>query len=251
MHRGQLGEMARLLVVVAGILAGFAFGVAEENTVKISGRVTDFKYQPIAGASVELKNERFETVVQAVTGQDGSYTLAAKKGNYMALTAVKDYQIRCLEYWAWDIPADRDLEIHPRFDRLEVYAINAWRPQGAYPSYQIYFRPMSLTRVIRKITEAGGMENLGKLPLLDIAPDLAAKDIAVTIDGQSVRVLKVNKVREAAGPDQEMVGYVIQTDLPEKEAVNGFSVISITLTDVETGEMGEGLLFFKRIGAAN
>jgi len=240
-----------IMSMIAAFLACFVPWVLAQDTVKISGRVSDFKNRPIAGAAVELKDSRFETVAQALTGADGGYSLTAKKGHYLALTAVKDYQTKSLEFWAWSIPAERDLEIHPRFDRLEVYAINAWQPQGGYPSFQIYFRPMSLTRVIKKITEAGGMENLGKIRHLDIAPELAEKDIVVSIDGQSVKVLKVSKVREAAGPEQDLIGYVIQTDLPAKRTAGEYSVISITLTDSETGEMGEGILFFKKTGAGS
>ena len=248
MNRRRRNGAAWLIIVAVGVLSGYTEGEAAEDPVRISGRVTDFKNQAIEGASVELKNTRFETVAKGVSGKDGGYTLAAPKGNYMALAAVKDYQVKSLEYWAWNVPAFGNLEINPRFDRLEVYAINAWRPQGAYPSYQVYFRPMSLTRVTKKITVAGGMDNLGKLPLLDIAPDLAVKDIAVTIDGEIVKVLEVNKIREAAGPKQDMIGYVIQTDLPGKKTAGEYSVITITLSDTETGEMGEGCLFFKHPG---
>ncbi len=135
--------------------------------------------------------------------------------------------------------------IDPRFDRLEVYAINAWCPQGGYPSYQICFRPMSLTRTIKAVQEAGGMENLGKLKSLDIAPELAADDIHVTIGGEKVPVLVVNKVREAAGPDQTLFGYLIQVPLPLKTPTADYFPITITLTDRATGEKGEGCLFFR------
>jgi len=248
MNRRRRNWAAWFIIVTVGALSGFTEGKAAEGPVRISGRVTDFKNQAIEGASVELKNTHFETVAKAVSGKDGSYSLTAPRGNYIALAAVKDYQVKSLEYWAWNVPAFGNLEINPRFDRLEVYAINAWRPQGAYPSYQVYFRPMSLTRVTKKITEAGGMENLGKLPLLDIAPDLSVKDIVVTIDGEVVKVLGVNKVREAAGPKQDLIGYVIQTDLPGKKTAGEYSVITITLTDSETGEMGEGCFFFNHPG---
>ncbi|MHB8055812.1 MAG: carboxypeptidase-like regulatory domain-containing protein, partial [Candidatus Aminicenantales bacterium] len=222
------------------------FGQTAESLVTISGRVTDFENQPIEGASVELKDARFETVAQAVSCKDGRYALAAKRGAYLALLAVKDYQVSFLEYWAWSVPAERDLEINPRFDRLEVYAVNAWRPQGAYPSYQIYFRPMSLTRIIKKVAEVGSLESFGKLPHLDIAPELAVKDITVTIDGQAVNVLNVNRIREAAGPGQDMIGYVIQADLPGKEAEDEYSLITITVKDPETGDAGEGAVFYRR-----
>jgi hypothetical protein len=211
--------------------------------VHISGRVTDFQNLPIAGASVELKDARFETVAKATSDPDGRYVLTAPKGHYMALLAVRDYQVKFLEYWAWNVLADEDLEINPRFDCLEVYGMNAWRPQGAYPSYQIYFRPMSLARAGTQIAAAGSMEAFGKLPLMDIAPVLNLEDIAVAIDGQPVTVLRVNKVLEAAGPKQDMIGYVIQTQLPTGKTSNPYSIITITLTDRETGEKGEGSLF--------
>ncbi len=217
--------------------------IRQEDKARISGRVTDFDNNPVAGATVELKNSRFETVAGTTSGPDGSYSLTAPKGRYMALAAVKDYQTKSLEYWAWSVPAEGDLEINPRFDRLEVYALNAWRPQGGYPSYQIYFRPMSLTRTIKKVTEAGGMEGLGKLPLIDISPVLAAGDITVTIDGEAVGILKINRVLEAAGPAQDLFGYLIQTEFPKQKAGAGYRVIRVTITDRETGEKGEACLF--------
>lgn len=223
-----------------------ASGQPAQDTVKIFGRVTDFKNQPIEGASIELKDAHFETVAQAASGKDGAYVLTAKKGSYMALLAVKDYQIRFLEYWAWSVPAFGDLEINPRFDKLEIYGINAWRPHGGYPSYMIYFRPMSLTRIIKKITEAGGMKNFQKLPHLDMAPELSANDLVVTIDGQAVNILKVNKILEAAGPGQDMTGYIIQTNLPAKKTNGEYSLITITVNDPVTGDAGEGAVFFRQ-----
>ncbi len=247
-----MSEKRMIVAIPAFVLVALAAAYAvrvpavfagAEDKARISGRVTDFENQPIPGASIELKDSRFETVAAATSGPDGSYSLTAPKGEYMALAAVKDYQTECLEYWAWNVPAKEDLVIDPRFDRLEVYALNAWRPQGGYPSYQIYFRPMSLTRTIKKIEEAGGMEGLGKLALIDIAPVLASGDIAVTIDGEAVEILKVNKVLESVGPGQDMIGYVIQTELPKRNKSIECRIITVTITDRETGEKGEACLF--------
>ncbi len=230
-------------------LLGCPRGLAAEGgkaEVRISGRVSDFQNRAISGASIELKNARFETVAKSVSGADGRYTLTAPRGRYLALTAVKDYQVKSLEYWAWNVLAAEDLEINPRFDRLEVYALNAWRPQGGYPSYQIYFRPMSLTRTAKKISEVGGMEALGRLPMIDIAPPLARDDVKVTIDGEPVPVLRINRISEATGPSQDMVGSVIQAGLPKRASPKNVSVVTVTITDRETGEMGEGSLFVER-----
>ena len=248
MERVSNVMMVLLIIIVTGFFPAVAQKSEETQTVKIFGRVTDFKGQAIEEATVELKDARFSNVATTNSGPDGRYSLVIPKGQYMALTAVKGYQVQSLEYWAWNVPADRDLEINPRFDRLEVYAINAWRPQGAYPSYQIYFRPMSLSAVVKKVTEAGGMENFRKLPVMDIAPELGKKDIMVSIDGQNVNVLELNKVREASGLHQSMFGYFIQVSLPEKKTEKEYSVITITLTDPVTGEKGEGCLFFRPQG---
>ncbi len=241
-------EAVALILFLCGVTArAFATPAtgAAEDKVRISGRVTDFSNQPIGDAKVELLDSRFQTVVGTTTAADGTYALMAPKGNYMALVAVKDYLAKSLEYWAWSVPAQKNLEIHPRFDRIEIYALNAWRPQGALPSYQIYFRPMSLTRIRKKAIEAGGRENLGMFPLLDIAPDLSLKDIAATVDGETVKVLRINKIKEASAPEQDMVGYVIQVALPKRKATKKYRVLIVTLADSETGEKGEASLFFE------
>jgi hypothetical protein len=215
----------------------------DEGTLKIFGRVTDFENQPIKGASVFLKDAKFEDVATAKSDDEGRYIITAPKGRYMALVAVKQYMVKYLEYWAWNVPLDQDLEINPRFHRMEVYAINAWRPQGGYPSYQIYFRPMSLSMTMDGIKEAGGMANFQKLPVIDIAPDLGIDDIKVVIDEQRVNILEVNRVRESAGEKQHMFGYLIHVALPDKKPDKSYSVITITLTDPVTGDKGEGCLF--------
>jgi hypothetical protein len=214
-----------------------------EETFRISGRVTNLENQPIKDASVFLKDSKFGDVVTAKSDENGHYSLTAPKGHYMALVAVKHYMRKYLEYWAWNVPGDQDLEINPRFHRMEVYAINAWRPQGAYPSYQIYFRPMSLSMTMAKIKETGSMADFQKLPMIDIAPNFNKDDIKVAINGQKVGILETNRVREAVGENQYMFGYLIQVKLPEKKSDKPYSVITITLTDPATGDKGEGCLF--------
>lgn len=246
-------------VILASLLAGAAGlagmigrptppspAQATPSMARVHGTVTDFEGRPVAGADVELKTSRFDNAASAKTGADGSYSFAVAEGTYIALAAVKDYQTRSLEYWAWNVPVFGDVRIDPRFDRLEVYALNAWRPQGGYPGYQLYFRPMSLTMTIAAVIEAGGMEGLGKLPVIDIAPDLTAKDIEVRIDGERVDVLQVNRVRESGGPAQVLFGYLIQVALPESEPSGDWIVFDVTVTDRATGDRGEGRTYLAR-----
>jgi hypothetical protein len=241
--RRRLGLAAVLLFFLFACFLSAEQTPQRGETCEISGRVTDFENQPIKGASVFLKDSKFEDVATAESDEGGRYSITAPKGRYMALVAIKDYMTKYLEYWAWNVPADQDLEINPHFNRMEVYAINAWRPQGAYPSYQIYFRPMSLSMTTAKIKEAGSMSDFQKLPVMDIAPDLGTDDIEVSIDEQRVKILQINRVREAAGENQHMFGYLVQVSLPEEESDKAYSVITITLTDPVTGDKGEGRLF--------
>lgn len=110
--------MVLLFMIATEFFLAFPQKLDETRTVKIFGRVTDFKGQAIEVATVELKDSRFNDVATTNSGPDGRYSLAIPKGHYMALTAVKGYQVQSLEYWAWNVPADRDIEIDPRFDRL-------------------------------------------------------------------------------------------------------------------------------------
>ncbi len=241
-----------VLVLVFGLLsvvpaaAGGPQAPAPASRARIFGHVRDFDGKPVEGADIELKTARFENAAAARSAADGSYSMTVETGMYIALAAVKDYRVSKLEYWAWNVPAVGEVEIDPRFDRLEVYGLNAWRPQGGFPSYQIYFRPMSLTMTIAAVTKAGGMEKLGGLSFIDIAPALEAKDIAVTIDGERVDVLRVNKVQEASGPNQALYGYLIQTPLPKSAAAGDWITVDVTVSDPATGEKGEGRLYLAR-----
>ncbi len=216
----------------------------DTTSVHISGTVTDFKGTPIEGAVVELKKADFQTAYRCLTDGQGKYDLLVESGSYVALIAIvmEDYGTKKLEYWAWNVPALHDLEINPRYDRIEVYAMNAWCPQGALPSLQVYFRPMSLQRVM----DQGGVEALKTMKLIDIAPELTHEDIVAEIDGERVAVLEVNKVREAAPNVQSIFAYLIQTALPEKPPEADYWRITVTITDPVTGEMGEGLLFWEK-----
>jgi len=219
--------------------------------VKIYGIVTDFNGNPIEKSTVEIKNKHFETIYQTFTDAEGKYRLEVVEGTYIAMYICKDYLVKNLEYWAWNILAYRDLEINARIDGLEVYAINAWMPQGALPSIQIYFRPMSLRRVKELSKRLGigfppSQEELKSLKVIDIAPRLTKKDVTVTVDGYPVEILTLNKVEEAAGEDQVIFGYLIQTSLPGRWRNSDYSRICITVEDSETGEKGEGYLFWQK-----
>ena len=100
----------------------------------------------LASVSVEIKNENFETMYQTLSDESGNFELCVPDGVYPFLTAVRNYGDQYLEYWAQNIPAQQEPELHIRIDTLEVYGLHAFIVKGAANALSIYFRPMSLEK---------------------------------------------------------------------------------------------------------
>lgn len=212
-----------------------------KKMVQIFGRVTDFDARPMANAEVEIKGANFQTLYHTYSDVNGYYKFVVKPGIYLALMACKDYKTKNLEYWAWSIPAHNNLEINPRIDGLEVYAMNAFIPQTSVRSIMLYFRPMSLKRV----QKMGGIEVVKKMKSIEIAPNLSKDDIELKINDRLVQVLEINRVKESAGERKSIIGYLIQCSLAQARIKNEYFCITLTLYDRETEERGEACLFFK------
>ena len=130
----------------------------QQDSVTISGRVTDYDGQPIDSVSVWWQNPQFNDVIEVVTNKDGHYTARVPKGKYQSVASIylpsyahiamksglPEAEHR-LEFWAWDFIADRDTTLNIRYNRMEAYGLRTFRIPGAMPTYQIYVRPMSLT----------------------------------------------------------------------------------------------------------
>lgn len=112
----------------------------QQDSVTISGRVTNFNGQPIDSCSVCWYTPRFNPVSEGITNKDGYYTVRVPKGKYQSVyaiyyptyahTALKlglpEAEHR-LEFWAWDFIADRDTTLNIRYHRMEAYGIRAFR----------------------------------------------------------------------------------------------------------------------------
>lgn len=225
------------------LLPFFALLVAQERQIRIYGRVTDFSGNPIEGAEVAVKTRTFQDAGKTLSGKGGYYSiLLPQGGTYMSLFACKDYATKKLEYWAWNLPAQSDREINPRFDRLEVYALNAWVPQGAYPSLQIYFRPMSLEKAKAAIQASGGKE-LSKIPNLDLCPEVKPEGLQIKVNGQEAALMALSPVVEAVGNGKLVKAFLLQVELPKGVDPWKETEVTVTLYDKTTGEKGEATLF--------
>jgi len=215
--------------------------------VTITGRVTDFAGAPLAGADVALLTHQFAEQAKTTTDRDGRYSLEVVRGARGHLFACRDYQKQNLEFWAWNLEADHDLVIDARVHRLELYAMNAFVPQGGTPSWLVYFRPMSLTRATEFLAnpESGG-------GVVDIAPALVAGEVSATVDGVAAPVLEISRVLEAGGSDtggRPLVAYLIQIAAPEGGPGSATRKICVELHDSELEESGEGCVFWKPAAA--
>lgn len=189
----------------------------------LSGYTRDKDLNPIAGANVYVMSERFEPLHQTVSDEKGFYSFDLLAGKYKYLVAVKDYGEKYLEYWCENIDLSEDRSIDARFDTLEVYGLNAFRVNGAFPALMVYFRPMSLKKAL-----AGEK---------DICPDITS--IRAFVNGGEVSVLETNKVREFAG-DRSMGAYLIQAALPE--GVNDWERVDVEITG-DGGAFGMATIF--------
>jgi hypothetical protein len=232
---------------IASLLLIFitCFSYAQTEKVTIQGTVTDYEGKPIDSANVLILDESFrQPLYQTVSDANGKYNLEVEKGNYygMAVVNMNHYGKSRLEYWAWNVPAQHDLEINPRYDKMEVYALNAFRPQGAHPSYIIYFRPMSLTKALEK-RKSGDQD-------AKIAPELDKSEVEVEINDEKVEIYSLQKVKEYAetkdGDADFMYAYLVQTSLPGKFS-DKHQKFRVVLKDKETGDKGEAIYFLNKI----
>ena len=163
--------------------------------MKIEGYVTDKYKSPVSNALIEVKDESFVTLFSTESMEDGYYLLDIPTGQYPFLTAVKDYGVNYLEYWCQNISLYANISLNVSFDKLEIYGLHVFPVKGAANGLMVYFRPMSLPEFQK------GMQ------------DIAPKDIVIkaSIDGQEVRVINTNLVKEFAG-GREMSAYLIQVE---------------------------------------
>lgn len=206
---------------------------SQSGKITITGKVTDFNNNPIDSAIIEIKNNNSKTLYTTYSSKTGDYSMSIDEGLYFALSCIRmrDYGINNLEFWAWNVQAFNNITLNIHYDKLEIYGVNVFRIQCAYPGYTIYFRPMSLTRFLNKMT--------------DISPSIENLDLSVEINGRNVKINSVQKVSEFNNT-QKIYGFLIQTDLTDS-ANNDFDIIKIVGRDKENGDMGEAIYYQTRV----
>jgi hypothetical protein len=226
-----------------------------QDSIRIYGQVTDFNNHPIDSVSVRLKNKQFEDLYETITDKGGFFSLTVLKGSYYCLYAVKlsDWLKTKLEYWAWNVPAYNDLEINPQYERMEIYGINAFEPQvGPWNTYMIYFRPMSLTKVLdfKKNEDKIQMERkaFANHDTINVAPSKISKDeLEIMINEKKAEIMCITKILEYTRGGY-LYGYTVQVKKPEDAGIilNNCDRVTIILKSKESGESGKGEYFLEK-----
>ncbi len=229
----------RISIILLTLLMIFSTAVNAEK-IALKGKVTDFKGKPVEGALVEVKNRDFSTAAETLSRKDGSYTLQVDRGRYIALASMRmdEYPKQSklprkdqkLEFWLWNLIADKDLEINIRYHKLEVYGVNIFRIQGATPGYTIYFRPMSLTRYFSsKASET-----------MDLCPDKDEISIKVEVNGKPLKINSLQKVSEYVKKGL-CYGYIVHVPLHRNLSDDNYDIFRIVVEDLKNGDKGEAI----------
>lgn len=262
------------IIFLLFLLSCTAVYAQQQDSVTIHGRVTDYNGQPIDSASVWWQNPQFNDIIEAITDKDGHYTARIPKGKYQSAASIylpsyahiamksglPETEHR-LEFWAWDFIADRDTTLDIRYHRMEAYGLRAFCIPGAMPTYQIYVRPMSLTRTYQwmKETKPESLvhgENLSDIEQQEqnkearecqMAPRPGQLKVTVWIDGEKVPVLMKQEIKDYFDSNEYGNAYLLTVDMPKHPKKDlPYRIFKVELEDMENGDRGEGLYYMEK-----
>lgn len=227
----------------------------EIETVIISGKVTDFDGLPVDSSIVEIKNPDFTTAYETYTDQSGNYSLKVEKGKYMAMYAMrpKEYpranavpkEDMKLEFWAWNIVADKDLTINPRYHKLEIYGTNVFKVRGGPRTLFVYFRPMSVTKLV-SYSEDILLNKSRAQKISDISVQPENLEVKIYADDHLLKINSIQPIEEYPGEGNiPMLGYIAQVEAPETTTDSRYMILRIVAENKELGEKGENLYFYE------
>ena len=264
-------NLIKSLILLAGLLpaCGVHAQQTQKDSVTISGHVSDYDGHAIGNCSVMFQNSNFDTLFETKTDKDGNYQIRIPKGRYSNLGAIdmdtyphtmkpgSDQQELRLEFWGWNVIADRDTTLNIRYHRMEAYGLHVFQIPGGVPTYQIYVRPMSLTRFLtnKGIGNAQHKEDLsatvqtasaGNAKCDHMAPAIDKADIKVWIDGEEVPVLMKQQIKEYYEATEYGIAYYLTVDMPKRSTALPYRVFRVELTDLENSDRGEAVYYLEK-----
>lgn len=193
----------------------------------IKGKIINKFGHPVEKAIVALQDKDFNELYRTHTDEKGNYKLDVKNREYPYLYAVKNYEVDNLEFWCQDINLKSDIEVNATIDKLEVYGLKVFKIDGAYPAVMIYFRPMSLVKILQKHN--------------DISPNIDS--IKVEINNKKSEIYVVNQVKEFVGNDETMKSFLLHVSMPKEELKECDNYLSVQIVDID-GSLGQASIYF-------
>lgn len=242
--------------LILALLPALMSYAQQKETVIISGVVTDFNSHPVDSSVVQLMDRGFNPIYQTYTDKNGAYSLEVKKGTYAAMFAMrlKEYprmnavpepDMR-LEFWGWNIIADRDLKINPRYDKLELYGTTVYAVIGSYNGVFLYFRPMSVSKSLSYSKEIY-LDKAKAEKIADLSVKLEHLKVNVYADDELLKINSIQPVQEFAGEgNRPMTAYLIQLDAPKKTTDKPYIIYRVEAENREHGEKGENIYFYEK-----
>ena len=239
------------LLFLASLSTSYAIAQNDKDSVTISGQITDYNQQPIDSCSVFWQNCKFQSIAEAITDKDGFYSIRIPKGKYQSMAAIRMNTYpnssslnvtpneQRLEFWGWDFIAEKDTVYDYQYHRMEVYGIRVFQIPGAAQTYQIYFRPMSLTRIQDWIRNGQPGEG-------NWAPHSDSLQAIVRINGDETPILMQQEIKEYFAPGKWSNAYLLTVEIPQKKSTNPYDLFKIELTDLENGDRGEGVYYMEK-----
>lgn len=252
--------MNKLILLTTSIFLFFQVGHSQNNErdfIEISGQVTDFEGNPIDSAIVQLKHSDFSEAYSTYSDANGNYKLTGvKKGIYLAMyvlrpkeyprmNAVSPEDMR-LEFWAWNVIADKNLTINPRYHRLELYGLTAFMVMGGGSGVWLYVRPMSLGKLLKYSSDIyTNKSTTEEVVDINVYPEHFKAEVFV--DDNRVPIKSVQKVEEFAATENKppVIGYLINIDFNITKKPERPFKIKVVGENTELKEKGENVYFFK------
>lgn len=215
--------MKKTLVYLLVLL--FSVSAYAADIVRISGKVTDYNGNPIDSCTVLIYNPDFSEAYETASDSQGYYCLdSIPKGRYAAIAAMRineyprlqqvSHDDMKLEFWAWNVIADRDITLNIRYDKLELYGTTAFLEYGGRQELLIYTRPMSVTKVLayQNFVDKGDAE---KNSIVTVEPQFMTFEVYV--DGKPLEIystqpLTMKNKDNSVGDD---ICYMLQVEMPQ------------------------------------
>jgi len=250
--------MGIIAIVTLVVFSTPSCNKSKVNTITISGQVTDFDGNPIDNSQVELRRKDFSAAYETVSDKTGHYVLnGVEKGQYIAMFAMrtKEYprsnavpeEDMRLEFWAWNVIADKDLTINPRYHRLELYGFQVFRVLGGAPYLMAYVRPMSLGKMLTYGKDVYLNKEKGE-KAADISVEPKDIEFEMYAGDELLTVHSVESVYEFHGKEQPTRAFFLQFDPPKERPESNSVIFRIVAThNAFGGERGENWYFYKLI----